>query len=220
MLINYKGQEIKVGNIDFNSLIEIIEARFAYELQSMYQVIYQDDDDSNPVLIVDDDSLQGACNTLFIFQVNLCQTKNTQLVLEVQNANIDASNYILKRQISTEKSNIYQESLHQINEKLKEYKEQQKYQEIQESIYEVKDEDLTIQNIMQYYQNKLTKFVANYQKQSNEHKAKHYQQYQECFGSLLERMNKKLQNQFELITQQKKEIRQDVENLNEFKQFN
>ncbi|CAD8175982.1 unnamed protein product [Paramecium octaurelia] len=211
MLINYKGQEIKVGYIDFNSLIEIIEARFAYELQSMYQVIYQDDDDSSPVLIVDDDSLQGA--------YNLCQTKNTQLVLEVQNANIDASNYILKRQISTEKSNIYQESLHQINEKLKEYKEQQKYQEIQESIYEVKDEDLTIQNIMQYYQNKLTKFVTNYQKQSNEHKAKHYQQYQECFGSLLERMNKKLLNQFELITQQQKEIRNHVENINEFKQF-
>ncbi|CAD8069681.1 unnamed protein product [Paramecium primaurelia] len=212
MLIIYKGQEIKVGNIDFNSLIEIIETRFAYELQSMYQIIYKDDDDdSNPVIIVDDDSLQGA--------VNLCQTKNIELVLEVQNANIDASNYILKRQISTEKSNIYQESLHQINEKLREYKEQHKYQEIQESIYEVKDEDLTIQHIMQYYQKQLTKFVANYQKQSNEHKTKHYQQYQECFGSLLERMNKKLLNQFELITQNQKDIQKKVENLNEFQQF-
>ncbi|CAD8083621.1 unnamed protein product [Paramecium sonneborni] len=212
MQINYKGQEIKVGNIDFNSLAEIIETRFAYELPSMYQIIYKDDDDSNPVIIVDDDSLQGA--------LNLCQTKNIELVLEVQNANIDASNYILKRQISTDKSNIYQESLHQINQKLREYKEQQQFQEIQESIYEVKDEDLTIQKIMQYYQKQLTNFIMNYQKQSNEHKTKHQQQYQEFYCSLIERMNKKLLNQFELISQQQsKNTQKNEEYIDELKQF-
>ncbi|CAD8162749.1 unnamed protein product [Paramecium pentaurelia] len=211
MLINYKGQEIKVGNIDFNTLVEIIETRFAYELQSMYQIIYMDDDDCNPVVIIDDDSLQGA--------INLCQTKNIELVLEIQNANIDASTYILKRQISTEKSNIYQESLHQVNEKLREYKEQQKFQQIQESIYEVKDEDLTIQHIMQYYQNQLTKFITNYNKQSDEHKTKHYQQYQECYSSLLERMNKKLYNQFELIIQTQMHIQQNIENINDLQKF-
>ncbi|CAD8167525.1 unnamed protein product [Paramecium octaurelia] len=208
MLINFKGQEIKVGYIDFNSLIEIIEATFPYELHTMYQLIYKDDDDSNPVFIVDEDSLQSA--------KNLCQTKNIELVLEVQNANIDASVYILKRQISSDKSNIYQESLHQIKEKLRGYKEEQ---EIQQSIFEVKDEDLTIPHIMQYYQNQLAKFVANYQKQSNEHKAKNYQLYQECFEMMLERMNKKLQNQFELIIQKSKGIQQNVEKINDFQQF-
>ncbi|CAD8063249.1 unnamed protein product [Paramecium primaurelia] len=211
MLINYKGQEIKVGNIDFNTLVEIIETRFAYELQSMYQIFYMDDDYCNPVVIIDDDSLQGA--------INLCQTKNIELVLEIQNANIDASTYILKRQISTEKSNIYQESLHQVNEKLREYKEQQKFQQIQESIYEVKDEDLTIQHIMQYYQNQLTKFITNYNKQSDEHKTKHYQQYQECYSSLLERMNKKLYNQFELIILTQKNLQQNLENIYDFQKF-
>ncbi|CAK61487.1 unnamed protein product (macronuclear) [Paramecium tetraurelia] len=208
MLINFKGQEIKVGNIEFNTLIDIIEATFPYELHTMYQLIYKDDDESNPVFIVDEDSLQGA--------KNLCQTKNIELVLEVQNANIDASIYILKRQISSDKSNIYQESLHQIKEKLKGYKEEQ---EIQQSIFEVKDEDLTIPHIMQYYQNQLAKFAANYQKQSNEHKAKNYQLYQECFGTLLGRMKQKLQNQFELIIQKSKGVQQNEEKINDFQQF-
>lgn len=43
-----------------------------------------DDDYCNPVVIIDDDSLQGASKyILLITKVNLCRTKNIELVLEI-----------------------------------------------------------------------------------------------------------------------------------------
>ncbi|KAM3132710.1 hypothetical protein pb186bvf_015138 [Paramecium bursaria] len=180
MIVIFKDKQIISESKDFDSLTYLIENQFGRDLPTIYKIFFQDVG-NDKIVITNEESFQQT--------LKYAKDQGSQILLIVDDDILpDDLDIVLKRQISTEQSKIFAQSQHE--------QVLCPSQFLQESLYNVDNAQLNIQQIFDYYSKIIVRFRNQFIQLPQENRQQNYLIFYNQYMSLIQRMNEKLTGYF------------------------